>query len=138
MLREPTFSPTNSQQNSISSINKNSSNSQNPSTSTIVGIVVGIIALLVIVGVIFCLTTKNKKLDAFTKWRLHYDVKKPVRRDTPARLENDIHHFYKRNPSREFTPYVSTSQINSQRNSLKPQSSMKLPMVEYNGKSSRL
>jgi hypothetical protein len=65
------------------------------------------------------LVRKNKKLDAFTKWRMHYDVQTPMRRDTPATIENDIHHFYKRNPSvhnKEFTPYVSKSQISSQIN----------------------
>jgi hypothetical protein len=107
----------------------------------VTGVIVGSIILLILAAVvIFCVTRKNKKLDAFTKWRLHYDTETPIRRDTPAIIENDIHHFYRKNPSvntREFTPYVSKNQRSSQRSSLRPQS-MNLPMTEYNKNSTRL
>ena len=134
----PTPLPTSYQTSNILLSNSASNNSSSSSSTTITGAVVGSIILLIIGSVIiYCFIRKNKKQDAFTKWRMHYDAKTPVRRDTPATIETDIHHFYKRNPSfqnREFTPYVSTSQRNSQRSSLKPQ-----PMsIDYNRNSVRL
>jgi hypothetical protein len=137
----PTPLPTSYQTSNILLSNSASNNSSGSSNATITGVIVGSIILLIVASVIiYCFIRKNKKQDAFTKWRMHYDVKTPARRDTPATIENDIHHFYKRNPSvqnREFTPYLSTSQRNSQRSSLKPQP-MSLPMVDYNRNSVRL
>ena len=138
----PSPLPSSYQTSNILSSNGVSSNSSTSSITTITGAVVGSIILLIVASVIiYCFIRKNKKQDAFTKWRMHYDVKTPARRDTPATIENDIHHFYKRNSttrhSGDFTPYVSTSQRNSQRSSLKPQP-MSLPMVDYNRNSVRL
>jgi len=137
----PTPLPTAYQTSNILSSKNKSNKSSSSSDTTITGVVVGCIILLIIAFVIiYYFIRKNKKQDAFTKWRTHYDVKTPIRRDTPATIENDIHHFYRKNPSvhtREFTPYVSTSQRNSQRSSLKPQP-MSLPMVDYNRNSVRL
>ena len=134
----PSPLPTLDQTSTILSSNGASNNSSASSNTIIASAVVGsVILLLIAIVIIYCLVRKNKKLDAFTKWRMHYDVQTPIRRDTPATIENDIHHFYKRNPSvynKEFTPYVSKSQRSSQRNSLKPQ-----PMsIDYNRNSIRL
>ena len=137
----PSPLPSSDQKNSILSSNGASNNSSASSNTIIASAVVGsVILLLIAIVIVFCFVRKNKKLDAFTKWRMHYDVQTPMRRDTPATIETDIHHFYKKNPSthnRDFTPYVSKSQRGSQRNSLKPQP-MNLPMTEYNRHSLRL
>jgi hypothetical protein len=115
-----TNSPT---QNSVGAAALNSGSVSNQqSTPTTIGAVVGcIVILLILVGICAFIINRRSKtttLTPFEKWTTHYSSEGPVPRPQLKQnvVHDDIHHFYNKsprpsfNPNPAFTPHLSTRQ----------------------------
>jgi hypothetical protein len=112
----PTLSPT-PLAVGVSSINS-SSNGQTSNSQMIIGVGVGCLILVIII-IVTCIFVSRKKQSPYQIWANHYSNKKNIQDSsihTRDSMNEDIHHFYRRNQSPSplqssvFTPHVSSRQ----------------------------
>jgi hypothetical protein len=121
-LFQDTFSPTQQGVNSLSSDNLAAKNSD-MSTGTLSAIIVSIIVFLVIIGGCVFFINSKQKHTPFEKWVNYYSTDPRNKTDPRNTIDinknthvvnDDIHHFYNKNPRLSvnpnpiFTPHVSS------------------------------
>jgi len=124
-------------------LNSGSVSNQTSSSSTtiIASIVASIVVLLLIILFLSCfLRKKSEKMSPYELWTTHYSSNKSL--EPKNSTNEDIHHFYSRNPRPSihpnpvFTPHLSTnssyrnSQVTGQRNSLRMSIPIRKPIQQ--------